>query len=98
MNTKTFAGFTAALVLTAIGCGESYSAGDSCKQDGRTAGCETSSSILICQDKKIVSIPCRGPIGCKKITDGATCDVQGAKENDACSKHLQTQEQCNAAD
>ncbi|MEW5738268.1 MAG: hypothetical protein AB1938_05045 [Myxococcota bacterium] len=70
------------LALLASACG-SPKAGDKCD----TAGflCESTTAALECKVGAWVSLPCKGPGGCKREGDTVKCDMSANVEGDACA-------------
>ncbi len=73
----------AALVVGA--CTPKTKAGDVCgAQDEDTVVCADTTSALYCKAGRRMSIPCRGPSGCKTGEQRSTCDATVGMEGDAC--------------
>jgi hypothetical protein len=60
--------------------------GDVCTPDDRilSVTCEDPSNGLVCQDGKLISVPCRGPKGCNGTGPSAACDDDLGTEGEAC--------------
>lgn len=69
-------------VVPLFGCG-GPKAGASCDTTGFI--CADANTALECQSNLWLALPCRGPAGCKKVTDTITCDMSLNLENDACA-------------
>jgi hypothetical protein len=58
--------------------------GATCSTSGKFT-CENGSTALLCQGGVIVSLPCRGPKGCKGVGAASECDDDLAEEGDNCA-------------
>jgi hypothetical protein len=60
--------------------------GDVCTPDGGDISitCEDATNGLVCQDGKLISVPCRGPKGCNGTGPSAACDDDLGTEGEAC--------------
>jgi hypothetical protein len=67
-------------VLLVAACGKSV--GSKCKPG--EALCTDKGNALSCQGGKLVAVACRGPLGCTKFQEKASCDDSEAAEGDTC--------------
>lgn len=87
------AGVSLAL-LTAAGC--KPKAGSAC--EAGKALCADEATALVCEDRKLIASPCKGPKGCRAESGVQTCDVSANQPGDACSKSDQEGNAACAAD
>lgn len=83
---------TASLAATGVACKKK--AGASC--EGAASMCEDKASALVCRTDKLVSVPCKGPLGCTKFEDRANCDASIADVGDACMADSEEHQACAA--
>jgi hypothetical protein len=79
--------------LSLFGCGAPM-ANDTCNATGFL--CEAASSALECRAGKWVSLPCRGPNGCKREGEVVKCDMTGNAIDDACASTAEGKGLCSA--
>src|SRR5438128_62681 len=65
-----------------VACG-SPSAGGPCNTSGVL--CAASTTALECQLGKWVALPCRGPMGCQRMSNTVLCDMSLDLEGDKCA-------------
>jgi hypothetical protein len=58
--------------------------GGRCSSSGKFT-CDSAASALLCQGGTLVSLPCRGPGGCKGTGAASECDDDLAEEGDNCA-------------
>jgi hypothetical protein len=70
-----------ALLVVLSGC--SIEEGDACEPP--RGECVGSSEALLCVDREIRRLSCRGPSACAAIGESVRCDQSHAREGDACA-------------
>lgn len=83
----------AVLSLFTVACG-TPAAGESCTQSGFL--CESAASALECRVGTWLSLPCKGPNGCKRDGDLVKCDMTGNAEGDNCASSAEGKGLCTA--
>ncbi len=83
---------SAAVLLLGVGCGQPK-AGDKCDTTGFL--CADASNALECKVGAWVSLPCKGPGGCKRESDLVKCDMTGNEVGDACASTADTKGLCS---
>jgi hypothetical protein len=83
----------AVLSLFALGCG-TPAAGEACTQTGFL--CESAASALECRAGAWMSLPCKGPGGCKREGDIVKCDMAGNAAGDNCASSAEGKGLCTS--
>ncbi|RYZ36321.1 MAG: hypothetical protein EOO71_32270 [Myxococcaceae bacterium] len=78
--------------LLLSGCGGPGS-GDSC--DGGDYVCLDDAQALECRSGTWRSLACRGPLGCRELSDSVRCDTSLNMENDACAQDAEGKGMCS---
>ncbi|HEY6458963.1 MAG TPA: hypothetical protein VIY73_02400 [Polyangiaceae bacterium] len=87
--------FCVGLVIILSQCkGLKPTPGAPCVTNGRFQ-CTDSSSAMLCQNGKYVSLSCRGPRGCRGVGASSQCDDDLANEGDACMMTLNDNYSCS---
>ena len=83
------------LVVVLAQCkGMKPSPGGPCVSNGKYQ-CSDPSNALLCQNGKLVTMPCRGPMGCTGLGTASSCDDNLAQEGDACQQTLNENYSCS---
>jgi hypothetical protein len=97
MKTTTCVGAWLVLLALPVGCNvlkaetkekekaAKPAAGEACKKDGART-CADGETQLVCQGESWRAYACRGPDGCSKSDDGASCDLRGNDGGERCAK------------
>jgi hypothetical protein len=89
------AAFSACLVVVLSQCKAlKPQAGQPCVSNGKLQ-CVDPSTALLCQNSKLVNLPCRGPRGCRGMGTSSTCDDDLSLEGDACQQTLNDNYSCS---
>lgn len=83
-------------VFAFAGCHHEPGPGDDCKPTD--IRCVDPRTELACQKGVFISVPCKGPGGCREDGERLSCDVTGNAEGDACSTDEDGTATCIGAD
>ena len=81
------------LALFAAACGGA-NAGDACDKNGFL--CADATAALECKAGVWVSLPCRGPTGCTRVSDTIKCDMTQNNAGDNCASTAEGKGLCNS--
>ena len=88
--------FCVSLVIILSQCkGLKPTPGAPCMVGNNKFQCTDPSNALLCQNGKWVTMPCRGPRGCRGVGTSQTCDDDLAQEGDACVQTLNENYSCS---
>jgi hypothetical protein len=87
--------FATGLVVCLVQCkGLKPTPGGPCVTNNKYT-CNDPTSAMLCQNGKYVTMPCRGPKGCRGTGPSSSCDDDLATENDACVQTLNDNYACS---
>jgi hypothetical protein len=88
--------FVLVMLVLFVACRLKATPGGKCTTNGR-AMCFATDSALLCRNNVFVTIPCKGPHGCKQMGAGGdvNCDDDLADENDPCMGSLNENYACS---